>query len=301
VCIKIVRELLLGDNPFLGISHLTQEKARDEAREATLQNKAKVFEAAVEGGASGFTFTTCESNLELLTYLSSRNTDLLSRMNYYILVPYAQSYVRRSNIGGTPGLLSSTLKDVIGRRPLGLLEALMSLKPERFAGLFIETELAPYLKVLPKDRVKAVLLHEVLTELAIAFNLIDLLRFLDSYVEERVGVSFGLETRNFGHLHRFLSESGYCPRHLMTPINSVGYQMAPNKEAVEEAVEDLGEKTRIIAVNVLASGTLDLDEAIDYIAEYKDKVYAVATASTKPNRIRDNLQKLSRKFLIARA
>ena len=221
-------------------------------------------------------------------------------MNYYILVPYAHSYVRRSNIGGMPGLLSSTLKDVIRRRPLGLLEAFISFKPERFAGLFIETELAPYLKVLPKERVKAVLLHEVLTELAIAFNLIDLLRFLDSFVEERVGVSFGLETRNFGHLHRYLSKSGYCPKHLMTPINSVGYQMAPNKAAVEEAVENLGEKTRIIAINVLASGTLNLDEAIEYIAKYKDKVYAVASASTKPYRIRENFQKLSQAFLLGK-
>ncbi len=292
---------MLGDNPFLGISHLTQEKARDEAREAVLQNKAKVFEAAVEGGASGFTFTACESNLELLTYLGGCDNDLLSRMNYYILVPYAQSYVRRSNIGGTPGLLSSTLKDVLRRRPLGLLEALVSLKPERFAGLFIENELAPYLNVLPNDRVKAVLLHEVLTELAIAFNLSDLLKFLDSYVEERVGVSFGLETRNFGHLHRFLSERGYCPKHLMTPINSLGYQMAPNKEAVEEAVEDLGQKTRIIAVNVLASGTLNLDEAVEYIGKYKDKVYAVASASTKPHRIRENFLKLSHAFLLEKS
>jgi hypothetical protein len=301
VCIKIVRELLLGDNPFLGISHLSQDKARDEAKEASLQRKVEVFEAAVEGGARGFTFTACESNLELLTFLSRNNNDLLNKMNYYILVPYAHSYVRRSNIGGTPVLLRSTLRGVLSRRPLGLLEALMSLKLERFAGLFIEAEIAPYLRVLPKDRLKAVLLHEVLTELAIAFNLVNLLRLLDSYVEERLGVCFGLETRNFGHLHRFLSESGYCPKHLMTPINSVGYQMAPNMEAVEGAVEDLGRKTRIIAVNVLASGVLNLDEAIEYIAKYEDKVYAVASASTKPHRIRENFRKLSHAFLSGRS
>ena len=290
---------MLGDNPFIGISHLTQEKAEEEAKEASLQNKAKVFEAAVEGGATGFTFTTCEKNLELLTYLRNNNDDLLNKMNYYILVPYAHSYVRRSNIGGTPALLKSTLKEVLSRRPLGLLEALMSLKPERFIELFIEAELTPYLKVLPEDRVKAVLLHEVLTELAIAFDLIDLLRSLNSYVEERIGVSFGLETRNFGILHRYMSETGYCPKHLMTPINLVGYQMAPDKEAVEKAVEDLGQKSRIIAINVLASGALNLDKAIEYIAKYKDKVYACTSASTKPHRIRENFQKLSHAFLLS--
>lgn len=288
--------MLLGDNPFLGVSHLTQEKAREEAREASLENRVKVFEAAVEGGASGFTFSAHESNLELLTYLSTCDTDLLNKMNYYILVPYAESYVRRSNIGGTPVLIRSTLRDILRRRPLGMLEALMSLKPERFVGLFIETELAPYLNVLPRDRVKAVLLHEVLTELSIAFNLIDLLRFLDSYVEKRLEASFGLETRNFGYLHRYVSETGFYPKLLMTPINSLGYQMAPSKEAVEEAVEDLGKETKIIAINLLASGALSLDEAIEYIAKYKDKIYAVTSASTKPHRIRENFRKLSNAF-----
>jgi len=295
----MVEELLLGDNPFIGVSHLAQEKAREEAREASLENRVRVFEAAVEAGAHGFTFSTCEANLELLTHLSAQRGELLDRMNYYILVPDAQQYVRRANVGGTPALIKSTLKTMIQRRSstLEVLAALMSLRPERFAGIFIENEVAPYLKLLPEEKVKAVFLHEVLTDLALAFNLVDLLRFLEGYVGKRLRTRFGLETRNLGILHKTLSESGWLPEYLMTPLNPLGYQMAPNRRAVEEAVEELGGEAKVMAINVMASGAVSLDEAIGYLSRFEDEVYGVTTASTKPHRIRGNLQRLSQAFL----
>jgi len=294
----MVRELLLGDNPFIGVSHLAQEKAREGAKEASLENKVRVFEAAVESGATGFTFSTEESNLELLTYLSIHNSDPLNKMNFYILVPYAQSYIRRANVGGTQALIGSMLKDMLYSRAMtsSMLTALMSSNLERFVGPFIESELSPYLNMFCKERV-VVLLHEVLTELIMAFNLIDLLNSLDSYMERKLEVGFGLETRNLGHLHRYLSLTGYNPKYLMTPFNPLGYQMAWNKEAVEEAVKELGGETRIIAINVLASGAASLDEAIEYISKFKNNIYAVATASMRPNRIRENFQKLYQAFL----
>jgi len=296
----MVEELLLGDNSFIGVSHLSQEKARAEVKEATVENKAMVIEAAVEGGATGFTFSTHESNLELLTYMNTHRRSVLNKLNYYILVPYAQAYVRKGTVEGTPALVKSMFKSMFSIKRssiLDLLQAVTMLKPERLVDLFIEVELAPYLRVLPKENVKAVLLHEVLTELIIAYGLIDVVMRLDEKVKRRLGVSFGLETRNFGHLHQLILKSEYCPEYVMTPINSLGYQMAPSRDAVEGAINDLGEKTDIIAINLLASGALCLDEAVNYVAKYKNKIYAVTSASTKPQRIYDNFRKLSHAVL----
>jgi len=78
----------------------------------------------------------------------------------------------------------------------------------------------------------------------------------------------------------------------MTPFNPLGYQMARSKEAVEEAVDYLGKTAKIIAINILASGAIDITQAVEYIGQFKDTIYAVTSSSTKPSRICRNFQTL---------
>ena len=291
----MVQELLVGDNAFIGISHLSQEKAKAEMGEALLQNKVRVIKSAVEGGATGFTFSTCQSNLELLNYLHTTEKEILRRLNYYILVPYSQSYVRKTNISGTQALIKLKLIDLINAKlsPLHTLDSLISLKLDKLAGLFLESELLPYLKVLPRRNVKAILLHEVLTELFMAFRLTNSIEPLEEYVSHRLRLEFGLETRNFSYLYDCFSKTEYCPKYIMTPINSIGYQMAESREAAIEALNRIYRKSNIIAINILASGALSLEQSIDYLTKFKDQIYAVTTASTKPERIYENCKKLT--------
>ncbi len=291
----MVEELLLGDNPFIGVSHLSQTKAREES---SLGNKVEVIEAAVNGGATGFTFSTDVSNLELLSYLKMNREDLLSVMNYYILFPYAQSYVRRANVGGTPRLLRSVLKSMLVKRSAipEALAALGSWKLERLVGLHVKAELAPYLDVLPRGRVKAVLIHEIVTDVLSAFGLVDMFVFLNDYLR-RMGLDLGLHTKNFGQLHKAGVFAHTCPKYVMTSVNSLGYMMAPTKETVEEILEDFGGKTRVIAINILASGALDLKDAMNYLTKYKNDLYAVTSASMRPSRIYENFRELSRTLL----
>jgi len=298
-----IRELLLGDNPFIGVSHLGQAKAREEKEKSSLQNRVEVIESAIGGGATGFTFTTHEANLELLTHLSDHRRDLLDALNYYILAPYMQLYVRKANIEGTPAFIMSKMIDML-HKPLAILDVLTSLillKPGRVVGPLFEIELAPFLEILPKERIKAVFLHEVLTELVTAFHLKDLLTFLINHVRDRVGVGFGLETRNLGHLHRWMSMADCYPEYLMMPLNPLGYQMAPSKEATERSIRELSEKTKIVAINVLASGAVNLEEAMNYLAEYEENLYAVTAASVNPHRTHQNFSKLSQMLSSDRA
>jgi len=284
----MVSELLLGDNPFIGVSHLGQEKAREDKKGSFVENKARVVEAAAEGGATGFTFTAHPANLELLTYLRTHNEALVESMDYYILAPYAQSYVARANIEGTPGLIGSTLKSA----PLfDLLATALSLKPERAAQLLIRKEIAPYLEILPRERIRAVLLHEVLTEVVIAFRLTKVIERLNRWADG-LGVGFGLETRNFSYLCDYMHKSALYPAYVMTPVNPLGYQMAASKQAIEADLIQVASDTKVIAINILASGAVDLNQAMQYIGKYKDAIYGVTSASTKPTRIRENFLKL---------
>ncbi len=288
----MVEEFLIGDNPFIGVSHLAQVKARMELKEATLERKYQVLKTGIEAGATGFTFSTHESNLELLRFIKKMDPELLGKMSYHILVPYAQGYVRRANIHGTVGLLKDAVRKIIRHYLKDALASLARLDYGGMAALFLALDLSPYLEILPRNNIRSVLLHEVLTEVIIGFDLHELLSSLKRFFEERLGVGFGVETRNIARLEEFLERHDIVLEYIMTPMNPLGYQMATNKSSAEESITRLSDHSRIIAINTLASGAVTLEEAIEYLKAYKDVLYAVTSASTKPHRIRGNFQKL---------
>jgi hypothetical protein len=286
----MVKEILLGDNPFIGVSHLAQEKARNERREVSaIEAKVEVLKVALEGGATGFTLSTHQANLELLTCIAKHYPETLKKLNYYILVPYAQGYVRKANISGTVGLAKTVLKEIVAKHPLDFVTSAIILNIDKLAGMFIAVELDPYLKTIPRQNIKAILLHEVLTELIIAYNLADLLHELKKFIEKKLRTGFGLETRNIGQLKKFLEENSIEIDYIMTPLNPLGYQMAPSKEEAEKAVQELGEQgIKIIAINILASGAVTVEKACEYLKQFKDSIYAVAYGTTKPHRAKEN-------------
>jgi len=294
----MVKEILLGDNPFLGVSHLAHEKARSEQSEAVgLEAKASVLKAGLEGGVTGYTFSTHRVNLELLEYLSRQYPEVVARLNYYILIPYAQGYVRRANVYGTVGLVKTVIRDIVFKHPVDSLTSALALNLNRLASLFIGMEANPYLKILPSDRVKAILLHEVLTELIMAYSLTKLLHELKRFIEKKLGVGFGLETRNIGQLNKYLEKNNIQVEYVMTPMNPLGYQMAPSKKEAEEAIRKLREKgTKIIAINILASGAVTVEKACEYLKQFKDNIYALAYGTTKPHRAKENAIILRRKL-----
>jgi len=286
----MVKEILLGDNPFIGVSHLAQEKARLELDEVPeLEAKVEVLKSGLKGGVTGFTFSTHQSNLELLEYMQRAHPEILEKLNYYILIPYAQGYVRKANVHGGIGLARMIIRDIFFKHPLDFVSSTMTLNIGRAASLFIGVEAEPYLKVLPRERVKAILLHEVLTELIMAYDLTELLRELKRYVERKLRVGFGLETRNIGQLVEFLEKHNIEVEYIMTPMNPLGYQMAPSKEEAERAILKLGEQgVKIMAINILASGAITPEQTCKYLKKFRDKVYAVTYGTTKPHRAREN-------------
>jgi len=286
---NLASQILVGDNPFIGVSHLSSGKGVDEERAATNDQMERVLKAALEAGANGFTFTTHPKILDLFRHLSEGGSaDVLDRLDYYVLTPYAYEYVRQANLRGTVDLAWSILRRM-GVSGVGSMLLDMDTIPSHF----IRSELAPFLEILPKKRVKAVLLHEILTEPIIAFGSWNILRKLRHDVSRETGTSFGIETRNLGYLDSCMRDVSTAADYVMTPLNPLGYQMAPSKGACENVVSALGKHVKIIAMNTLASGASTLQESADYLASMKRSLYAVATASVNPNRIRGNVRALA--------
>ncbi|MEM1510006.1 MAG: hypothetical protein QW096_09105 [Thermofilaceae archaeon] len=285
----MIEELLLGDNPFIGISHLAHEKAREAQKELTIERKIEVIEAAVESGATGFTFSTHPANLILLKHVKQKRPDIFEKLNYYILVPYVAGYVREATKTGFPGLIRRVALKCIS--PSTLI-SIIPPTPNNFVKLFVEVELKEYMRILPRDNIRAILLHEVLTELVMAFNLARVVTFLNRHFKKQ-GLGFGLETRNIGCAKSFQEEGKLELEYIMTPLNPLGYQMSPNRELAENAIVSLSRQgVKIIGINILASGAITPDDSLKYLRSFRDYIYAVAFGTSSPQRARETSKKL---------
>ena len=85
--------LLVGDNPFHNISHLSQERARARRDALTYPAyAANLVITSLENGANGFMFSVSETTLSILREIREKGE--IERLSLYAIVPYAFEYVR---------------------------------------------------------------------------------------------------------------------------------------------------------------------------------------------------------------
>lgn len=259
------KTLLVGDNPFQGVSHLSQGRARERGAEITNPKYgAELVRLSLESGADGFMFSISETTLSILKILSDNG----KTPKLYAIAPAASDYVRLASQLGTPGLavylakqifisrnlkaMASGSKGVIRRDPVSLMKAYLFYEINRIKS---STATNPY----------CFMLHEIVTDMALALNLGWL---FGSYIDFMLGLKIkpGFETRNFPYLVDKFMKWGLDLDKItvVAPFNKIGFQMSASKIDCERALASIPE-TEIIAMSILASGYLGLPEAIDYI------------------------------------
>jgi len=267
--------LLVGDNPFHGISHLSQERSRARGAEmGSIGYLAGLVETSLDNGADGFMFSVSDVTLSILKELRKRRSDL--GFEAYAIVPYAYEYVRAStHAGGFLGLGKKVAKDTIFSG--NVKAAAFGVKGIVF------TDIAALLKTYilyelhrikssagKKVRVKSILLHEILTEMALALDMDWLVRAYIDFMQ-KLKMSPGFETRNFPYLVKKFKEwnIGFEGLTIATPFNKVGFQMNPSKEECEKALVE-AEDANVIGMSILAAGYFKPIEVVSYLKELKN-------------------------------
>jgi len=262
--------MLVGDNPFHSISHLSQARGRD--RGDAISNAdfaAGLVLSSMENGADGFMFSVSETTLSILETI--RDTGRSENMRLYAIVPYAYEYVRlATQVGGISGLAKRMAKQVLFSMNFRAMAAgvrgVVKTDPVSLLKTYLFYEISRIRSSAPRQAsLDSVLLHEIITEMALALNLDWLLK---AYVDFmlKLGIKPGFETRNFAFLVRKFREWGmdFGKVVIATPFNKVGFQMNPSKGECEKALEEAA-GSEVIAMSVLAAGYLKPQEAMDYI------------------------------------
>lgn len=265
------RFFLVGDNPFHSISHLSQERSRTRGDFAAQpEGAAGLVCLAVENGANGFMFSVSDTTLAILKGLRTRG--VTARLGLFPIVPYAYEYVRlAAQSGGLVGLGQRFGKQLLFSGNLGAvgggLRGVLQMNPESLLRTYLSFELSRIRSAVGKDtNVESVLLHEVITDMALALDMDWLFKAYVKFLRGKEIVP-GFNTCNFACLTNKFERWGVDLGEVViaAPFNKVGFQMNPSREECEKALSEL-KASVTIAISVLAAGYLKVPEAVNYVA-----------------------------------
>ena len=290
---------LVGDNPFHGISHLSQEKARARSTDGSLSNEehaTKLVNLSLQNGAKGFMFSVSETTLSILKAMHKDE-----KPDLYAIVPYAYEYARlATSAGGISGIAKKVIRQIVFstnvftvlRDSMGLIRA----DPSALLKTYLIYEISRIKSAAGKDcNLTSVMLHEILTDMALAFELDWLFKYYIDFLLKRK-IQPGFETRNFPYLIDKFNEWNIdlSKISIAAPFNKVGFQMNPSKVVCEKALER-STSAKVIAMSIFAAGYLKPPDAIDYISTLPN-ISEVVVGVSKETQAKETFRLLMQKF-----
>jgi hypothetical protein len=284
-----ITSILLGDNPFFGVDHLSQERAREKAcKSQDFHNIIEVIEYSVNAGADGLVVSTHPKLRFLIDSVIKIKPNLISKISLFPILPYTQGYVLNINEKG----MIKTIMDILNpassfQNKIRILTkgSLGVIRKDLFDLLkvFIDVELLP----LHNTNMKTVFLHDVLTDLALSLNLRSVFETFQQHLHDTYGIKAGLVTKNFARLVAKLQEWDLQYPVIMTSFNKIGFQMNPSKQACEDCL--LNYDGELIAMSVLAGGYLGLKEAHEYILS-QPKIRTVVIGASSVGHVKNTFE-----------
>jgi hypothetical protein len=268
--------VLIGDNQFFGINHMSEERARAQAmRFQHVSAIIEVLDAAYAEGVKTFMCTTHERVAEVCDYFRA-NRGRYPDYRFYPCMPYAHKYANAATEHGVVGAIRSFLPE---ENALGaLLSGGISLARkdiEGLAALLIDAEM----KMFAGLDTPVILLQNVATDFLLGLGFDAAFRIFADHVRERYRAEPGFITMNAPRLLRVLQKAGIADPIICTNFNKVGFRMCGGVAAYEELMT--GGNCRLIAMSVFASGALPARQALEYVCSFRHIRSIVFGASTR--------------------
>ncbi|MFC1943367.1 hypothetical protein ACFLWO_02155 [Chloroflexota bacterium] len=239
------------------------------------RSAAELVMASINNGAAGFTFTVSGTTLAILDEI---NKNRFAEVGYYPLVPNVSEMVRiAGKAGGIPGLAKEMAMEVVScldrRLLLNFVKGVLLNDRGSLFKSYLAYEYHRIRRIIKKENgghLSSILLHEVVTDMALALDMEWLFRAHIRFMTE-LGIKPGFETRNLPYMVKQFKKwqidtSGMV---IEASFNAVGFQMSPSKASCEEALAYV-QNAEVIAISVLAAGYLKLSDAFDYISTLKN-------------------------------
>ena len=270
--------VLLGDNQFFGVNHMSEEKARAQGmRFQDTQAIIDVLDAAYQEGIRTFMCTTHDRVAEICDHFRV-NRERYPDYIFYPCMPYAHKYANAATEHGMVDALRMFLPEdgALGTMMKGGA-ALASKDAKVIMGLLIDAEM----KMFRGLSTPVIFLQNVITDLLLGLGMNETFRFFADHVRERYGAEPGFITMNMPRLLDVLDNIGVDNPIICSNINKIGFRMCGGIDLYEKTIAT--RRFRPVAMSVLASGALSPREAIEYVCRQRRIESIVFGASGRAN------------------
>lgn len=274
-----IDQVILGDNQFFGVNHMSQDKGKATYEQfKDLKEIKRILNYALDKGVTGVMFSTHPSIGEICNMIRS-DKRLRENLNIYVNVPYIIKYVSMVTEMGIFNTIKNTLASQKDRGRVKFLSKtflnLLTLNHMGILERLIDVELAPFHGL----NIKAVFLHNALCDLALGYDMKDVIKGFDNYIRKEYNAIPAYGTLNYSAFSDFLSEIGLDQSLIMTSVNKKGFLMNPARDKVTYDIAK--DKHTVLAMATLASGSILPEEAYKYISETSVKHVVVGLSSEK--------------------
>jgi hypothetical protein len=283
-----MKQVILGDNQFFGINHMSEEKARAQA--IKFQDTSAIIEAidiAYDEGIRVFMCTTHERVADICDHVRV-NPERYRDFLFYPCMPYAHKYANAVTEKGMVGALKSFLpEENIISALIGGAMSVARKDIEGLAALLIDAEM----KMFRGLQTPVIFLQNVVTDLVLGLGMKDAFVIFAEHVKRRYKAEPGFITMNAPLLLDALEECGIDNPIVCSNVNKIGFRMSGGVERYEAIIAT--RRFRPIAMSVLASGAIPADEAIDYVCS-QPKIESIVFGASSRQNIRHTKQLIDR-------
>lgn len=270
--------VIFGDNQFFGVNHMSEEKARAQAlRFQDTKEIIKVLDVAYEVGIRSFMCTTHERIAEICAHVRA-NPQKYRDFNFYPCMPYAHKYANAVTEHGVLEALRQFLpqQNAVGAMLSGGL-SLARKDMDGIARLLIDAEMKPFAGC----STPVIFLQNVVTDLLLGMGVHQPFKTFHDHVRARYRAEPGFITMNLPALLDALEGQGIDNPVVCANINKIAFRMSGGRELYERTIRS--RRFRPIAMSVLASGALNVNDAVRYVAGLGTVRSIVFGASSRQN------------------
>ena len=275
-----MEKVLLGDNQFFAVNHLSDEKSRAQSIRFK-DNSAiiAVIDQAIDTGIRTFMCTTHDRIASVCEHLRN-NPQNYEGFKIYPCMPYAHKY---ANAVTELGILGTIKQYLPGNIFATFAKGGMAYVKKDFSKM-MELLIDAEMKMFHGISTPVIFIQNVLVDMILGLRLLDVFAEYDAYIRKKYNAEPGYITMNLPALLDALESVGIHNPIICTSINKIGFRMSGGKELYEKTLAE--RNFRPIAMQVLAAGALRPKEAIEYLGNFK-KIEAVLFGASSKSHIQE--------------
>lgn len=260
-------KVILGDNQFFGINHRSQEKAEEMLKRfGNIDNIFEVYDNAFECGVKAVMLNSNEKAIAICDRFRA-NKSKYGDIAWYPSIPYAYKYANMVNeLGIFPAINEAIFKGNTAKGVLGMMAKGVTMAVTKDALKLMEMLIDVEYKMFRDLNVKVFFLQNIMTDLILGYGIKEIFEHFCEYLRKKYKVTPGFVTLNMPYLKSKFEEWGIEDVVICSSINAAGFNMHPSKEEYDKVIAaNDPSKYQLMAMNVLASGSISVKESFDYI------------------------------------